>query len=109
MERTRDPLPAYQCPRNRPLQKSSIVWTGSALDSRTHFHVFETSTATAMKYSGKILEPCVYLFTGAVDSDFTSMDDKVRHIKLIWSTNFWKVRISTKWIGQLGLIRIEHA
>ncbi|GFV20105.1 uncharacterized protein TNCV_4194041 [Trichonephila clavipes] len=70
-----------------------MVWAGITLDDRTHLHVFERGTVTAMRYRDEVLDPYVRLFTGAFGPDFILMDGNTRHIELIWSMNFWKVTI----------------
>ncbi|GFV71814.1 hypothetical protein TNCV_946261 [Trichonephila clavipes] len=54
-------------------------------------------------YGDEVLEPYVGLFTGAVDPDIILMDDNARHIQLISSMNFWKMRIFAESIRQLDL------
>ncbi|GFY19899.1 hypothetical protein TNCV_2145921 [Trichonephila clavipes] len=36
--------------------------------------------------------------------DFILVHGNVRHVELIWSTDFWKVKIFAEWIGQLNLL-----
>ncbi|GFV62980.1 uncharacterized protein TNCV_3177731 [Trichonephila clavipes] len=105
IKRTRDALPSLQCPRNRPLR----WWRLDGLDRHqvvygyTQLHVFERGTVTALRYRDDILEPYVCLFMGTVGPDFILMDDNTRHIDLIWSTIFWKVRILAEWIDPVFL------
>ncbi|GBM74209.1 hypothetical protein AVEN_203409-1 [Araneus ventricosus] len=77
MERTRDPLPTLQYPRNRPLW-----WRGFNGLGRHHvgwpLHVFERGTVTGVRYRDEILEPYVRLFRGAVGPEFILMDDNAR-------------------------------
>ncbi|GFX27377.1 hypothetical protein TNCV_34761 [Trichonephila clavipes] len=68
-----------------------------------HLHVFKRGTVTAVKHKEGVMEYYVRLFTSVVDPDFILMDDNARHIKLIWLTDFRKVRIFAEWIGQLDL------
>ncbi|GBO13859.1 hypothetical protein AVEN_267484-1 [Araneus ventricosus] len=79
MERTRDPLPTLQCPRNRPLwRKGLMVWAGIMLHGRTPLHVFERGTVTGVRYRDEILEPHVRLFRGAVGPEFILTEDNAR-------------------------------
>ncbi|GBN19312.1 hypothetical protein AVEN_216948-1 [Araneus ventricosus] len=79
MERTRDPLPTLQCPRNRPLwRRGSNGLGGFMLDGRTPLHVFERGIVTGARYRDEILEPYVRLFRGAVGPEFILMDDNAR-------------------------------
>ncbi|GFU40273.1 uncharacterized protein TNCV_1733731 [Trichonephila clavipes] len=50
------------------------TWAGITLDGRTHLHVFERGTATAVRHSDEVLEPYVSLFTGADGPDFILME-----------------------------------
>ncbi|GFW47545.1 hypothetical protein TNCV_3177091 [Trichonephila clavipes] len=82
MERTRDPLPALQCPRNQLFLQRRLYDLdrsgsgGIMLDGRTHLHFLESSIMIAVKYRDGILEPYFCLFTFAVDPDFISMNNK---------------------------------
>ncbi|GFX77184.1 transposable element Tcb2 transposase [Trichonephila clavipes] len=48
------------------------------LGGRTHLHVFQRNTVTAVKYRDKVLEPYVRLFRSTVDPDFILMDGNER-------------------------------
>ncbi|GFX63228.1 transposable element Tcb2 transposase [Trichonephila clavipes] len=48
MERTKEPLPTVQCPKNQPLRSGGLmICTGITLDHRIPLHVFERGTVTA--------------------------------------------------------------
>ncbi|GFX46625.1 HTH_Tnp_Tc3_2 domain-containing protein [Trichonephila clavipes] len=79
------------------------IWAGIHLKGRTFRYVFTRDSETAMRYRDDVSFPYVRLYTGAVDPDFILMDDNTTHIDLIWSMNFWKVRIFSEWIAQLDL------
>ncbi|GFY14136.1 transposable element Tcb2 transposase [Trichonephila clavipes] len=76
-----------------------IVWASITLNSRTHLHVFQIGTVTAVWYRDEVLELYVYLFRGAVGCDFILMYNNTSHIELIWVINFWKMRIFAEWIA----------
>ncbi|GFY35179.1 transposable element Tc1 transposase [Trichonephila clavipes] len=89
-----------------------MVWAGITLDGHPQLYVFARDTVTAVRYRDEVLVLYVCLFMGAVALDFILMDGNPRHIELIWSTNFWKVRIFTGWnwpIRSPDLISIEQA
>ncbi|GFV84266.1 DDE_3 domain-containing protein [Trichonephila clavipes] len=83
--------------------RSLIVWAGISLDGRTFHYVFARGIVTAVRSRDEVLVPYVCLFTGAVSPDFISADGNARHVDLMCSMNFWKVRIFAKRIGQLDL------
>ncbi|GFX74931.1 hypothetical protein TNCV_1845031 [Trichonephila clavipes] len=64
-------------------------------------YVFARGTVTAVGNMDEILEPHVRFFTGSDGPDFILMVENAW--ELIWSPNFWKVRIFSEWIGQLYL------
>ena len=55
-----------------------MVWASILLDGRTHLHVFERGTVTAVRYRDEVLEPYVRLFRGEVNPDIILMDDNAR-------------------------------
>ncbi|GFX43367.1 hypothetical protein TNCV_4873871 [Trichonephila clavipes] len=75
----------------------------SAMGVHLHIHVFERGIVIAVRYRDEVLEYLVRLFMGVVGPDFL-MAGNASHIYLIWSRNFWKVRIFTGWTGQLDLL-----
>ncbi|GBO45359.1 hypothetical protein AVEN_90355-1 [Araneus ventricosus] len=79
MERARDPLPALQCPRNRPLwQRRFDGLDRQHVVYRTPLHVFERGYVTGVRYRDENLKPYVRLFRGTVGPDFILMDDNAR-------------------------------
>ncbi|GFW40240.1 transposable element Tcb2 transposase [Trichonephila clavipes] len=52
-----------------------MVWAGIMMDGRTDLHFFDMGSVTAQRYRNEVLEPYVYLFRGAVGSDFIFMED----------------------------------
>ncbi|GFW91995.1 uncharacterized protein TNCV_2152751 [Trichonephila clavipes] len=100
-ERTRDPLPALQYPRNRSLRPRRLDTGQTSSWIATHPHVFGISIVTAERYRDEVLGP-FRLFRGAVGPDFLLMDDNARLHGTHMSTNFWKVRRFAGWIDQSG-------
>lgn len=49
--------------------------TGIMLDECTGLHVFTRGSVRAVKYRDDILDPYVYIFRGAVGTDFILMDN----------------------------------
>ncbi|GBM45040.1 Transposable element Tc1 transposase [Araneus ventricosus] len=88
-ERTRDPLPTLQCPRNRPLwRRGLMVWAGIMLDGRTPLHIFERVTVTGVRYRDEILEPYARLFRDALGPEFILMDDNARPHRALLANEF---------------------
>ncbi|GFX01565.1 DDE_3 domain-containing protein [Trichonephila clavipes] len=54
------------------------IWARIKLDGRTHLHVFERGTLTAVRHGDEVLEPYLRHFTVAVDADFILIDGNVR-------------------------------
>ncbi|GFX15621.1 DDE_3 domain-containing protein [Trichonephila clavipes] len=75
-KKTRDPVPALQCPRNQLLKQRRL--DGITVDRRTYLHVFKRGTVTDVRYRDEVSEPYVCLFKDAVDLDFILMDDNRR-------------------------------
>ncbi|GFU67543.1 HTH_Tnp_Tc3_2 domain-containing protein [Trichonephila clavipes] len=82
-------------PVKRPLE--------STIYGRTQRYVFARGTVTAPRYRDEVLEPYVRLFTGTVGPDFILMNNNAKHIELVWTMSFEKMRIFIRWIGQLDL------
>ncbi|GFU99117.1 HTH_Tnp_Tc3_2 domain-containing protein [Trichonephila clavipes] len=80
-----------------------IVWAEIMLNERTHLHVFGRGSVTAVRLRDEVLEPYDELYTDVVDPVFILIADNARPIELLWSVNFWKMRIFTEWIGLLDL------
>ncbi|GFT91473.1 uncharacterized protein TNCV_4286221 [Trichonephila clavipes] len=89
MERTSDPLPTLQCPRNRQLRRRRFNGrAGIMLDGLPSLHVFERGSVTSVWYRDEVSEPYVRLFGGACDPEFIIMDDNVRPYRALLVDEF---------------------
>ncbi|GBM69165.1 hypothetical protein AVEN_91749-1 [Araneus ventricosus] len=91
MERTRDPLPTLQCPRNRPLWRRVFNGLGRhhvGWPNTSPCLVFERGTVTDVRYRDEILEPYVRLFRDAVGPEFILKDDNARPYRALLVDEF---------------------
>lgn len=79
----KDPLPALQLPKKRPLWQRRFDVLGWHYVEWAHtFLVFGRGSMISLRYRDKILECYIRLFRGAVSSDFILMNNNARSHEL---------------------------